>query len=226
MTRLQFDPEGLGHVLLVDDDTGLRESIASVLRFAGYKVQAWDSAAAFLQEVPAVAPAVLVADMRMPGMTGVEMHAILRQRGFAFPVVYISGESTVAQSVRAMKQGAFDFLVKPFGRDELLVVVAAALERDRQQMQHKIRIARADAARASLSPRQRQVHDLLIKGFGNREIMDALSISLPTAKQYKSEVLQKLGVRSLSELIAFSRVVDLAPTMPVNAPNWSDSRTS
>ena len=141
-------------------------------------------------------------------MSGVELHEELKQRGHAFPVIYISGESTVPQTIRAMKQGAFDFLVKPFGRDELLKAVAAAMERHRQQMQETIRIARAKAARLSLSPRELQVHDLLLKGFGNREIMDALSISLPTAKQYKSEVMRKLGARSLSELIAFSQKVD------------------
>jgi two-component system response regulator TtrR len=142
--------------------------------------------------------------MRMPGLSGVELHAELLRLGRLLPVIYISGESTVAQSIQAMKQGAVEFLIKPFGREELLRAVAASLEKDRQQMQHLIKAARAAQARAQLSPREAQVHELMLKGYNNREIMDALQISLPTAKQYKSEVMRKLGARSLSELIALS----------------------
>jgi FixJ family two-component response regulator len=197
--------ESLGHVFLVDDDDGLRESIAELLRSVGYKVQSWQSATDFLEAFPRVVPAVLVTDMRMPGMSGVELHAELIRLGRTVPVVYISGESTVPQSIRAMKQGAFDFLVKPFGREELLRAVAGSLEKDRRQMHDFIRSARFEQARAHLSPREAQVHDLLLKGFGNREIVETLGISLPTAKQYKSEVMRKMGVRSLAELISLGR---------------------
>lgn len=199
--------ESLGHVFLVDDDDGLRESIAELLRSVGYKVQSWQSATDFLEAFPRVVPAVLVTDMRMPGMSGVELHAELIRLGRTVPVVYISGESTVPQSIRAMKQGAFDFLVKPFGREELLRAVAGSLEKDRRQMNDFIRSARFEQARAHLSPREAQVHDLLLKGFGNREIVEALGISIPTAKQYKSEVMRKMGVRSLAELISLGRPI-------------------
>ncbi len=199
--------ESLGHVFLVDDDDGLRESIAGLLRSVGYKVQSWQSATDFLEAFPRVVPAVLVTDMRMPGMSGVELHAELIRLGRTVPVVYISGESTVPQSIRAMKQGAFDFLVKPFGREELLRAVAGSLEKDRRQMNDFIRSARFEQARAHLSPREAQVHDLLLKGFGNREIVEALGISIPTAKQYKSEVMRKMGVRSLAELISLGRPI-------------------
>lgn len=195
----------LGHVFIVDDDDGLRDSIADLLRTVGYKVQSWSSATAFLEAFPRVVPAVLVTDMRMPGMSGVELHAELLRLGRTVPVVYISGESTVPQSIRAMKQGAFDFLVKPFGREELLRTVAGAVEKDRRQMQDFIRSARVAEARTLLSPREAQVHELLLKGFGNREIVETLGISLPTAKQYKSEVMRKMGVRSLAELISLGR---------------------
>lgn len=197
-----------GHVFVVDDDDGLRESVASLLRFVGYQVHCWPAAQPFLQGIPRVAPAVLVTDMRMPGMSGVELHAELIRQGRLVPVIYISGESTVPQTIQAMKQAAFDFLVKPFGREELLAAVAGALERDRRQMQELIRRARFEEARASLSPRQAQVHDLLLQGFGNREIVDALGISMPTAKQYKAEVMHKLGVRSLAELLALNSALN------------------
>lgn len=192
------------YVFLVDDDDVLRNGIEDLLRVVGYQVYSWSNGAAFLAHIPRVAPAVLITDMRMPGLSGVELHAELLRLGRTLPVIYISGESTVAQSIRAMKQGAVEFLIKPFGREELLRAVATSLEKDRQQMQHLIKAARAAQAYAQLSPREVQVHELLLKGYNNREIMDALQISLPTAKQYKSEVMRKLGARSLSELIALS----------------------
>lgn len=200
-----LEPDRPRHVFVVDDDVRLCDSIADLLRVVGYQVQCWHDAASFLASAPEVAPAVLVTDMRMPGMSGVELHSELQRRGRMLPVIYISGESTVPQTIRAMKQGAFDFLIKPFGREELLRTVAAALEKDRQQLLEIIRQSRFEEARSHLSPREAQVHDLLLKGFGNREIVDALGISLPTAKQYKSEVMRKLGVRSLAELMSFGR---------------------
>jgi FixJ family two-component response regulator len=197
-----------GHVFLIDDDHGVRAALSDLLRFAGYELSAWETAEQFLNEMPLHAPAVVLTDMRMPGLSGVEMHVELARRGRNFPVIYLSGESTVPQTVHAMKLGAFDFLTKPFSREQLLTVVASAMEQDRIAMQAVLRRARFNQAQTELSPRERQVHDLLVKGFSNREVMDALGISLPTAKQYKSEVMRKLGVRSLSELMAFARESD------------------
>ena len=204
MSSLQTPDQPSEHVFLVDDDDALRDGIADLLRVVGYQVYSWSYGAAFLADIPRVAPAVLITDMRMPGLSGVELHAELLRLGRTLPVIYISGESTVAQSIQAMKLGAVEFLIKPFGREELLRAVATSLEKDRQQMQHLIKAARVAQARVQLSPREVQVHELMLKGYNNREIMDSLQISLPTAKQYKAEVMRKLAVRSLSELISLS----------------------
>ncbi len=194
-----------GHVFLIDDDHGVRAVLADLLRFAGYEVTIWESAEVFLSQIPMLAPAVVLTDMRMAGMSGLEMHIELTRRGRRFPVIYLSGESTVPQTVQAMKLGAFDFLTKPVSREQLLGVVAAGIEHDRLEMQTVLRQARFKQAQEHLSPRERQVHDLLVRGYSNREIMEALGISLPTAKQYESEVMRKLGMRSLAELMAFSK---------------------
>lgn len=194
----------LGHVYLIEDDEGLRDSLRDLLMFAGYRVQDWPDAPAFLKALPNAAPAVVITDMRMPGLSGVDLHAELIAQGRKMPIVYISGESTVPQSIQAMKLGALDFLVKPFSRDQLLAVVARGIERDRQLMRETIEQARFDESLRSLAPREREVHALLLKGFSNTEIMQAMAISLPTAKQYKSEVMRKLGARSLSQLIQLS----------------------
>lgn len=193
-----------GHVDVVEDDDSLRNSINDLLAFAGYSVRTWRDAESFLDNLPQTAPAVVVTDMRMPGISGLEMHNALVQRGRTMPVIYISGESSVPQTISAMKLGALDFLVKPFTREDLLKAVATGIEKDRNQMRTMIEQARFDESLQHLSRREREVFDLLLKGFSNNEIMSELNISLPTAKQYKSLVMRKLGVRSLSQLMKLS----------------------
>jgi FixJ family two-component response regulator len=190
-----------GHVFIIEDDDALRDSIRDVLSFSGYSVRDWADAPSFLAQLPNAVPAVIVTDMRMPGMTGVEMHAALLAQGRTMPIIYISGESSLQQGIDAMKLGAHEFLIKPFGREDLLRAVASALERDRFQMSRTLERARIEQAVSQLSPRERQVHQLLLRGWNNAEIMNELGISLPTTKQYKSEVLRKLGARTLSQLI-------------------------
>lgn len=191
----------VGHVLIVEDDAQLRKTLQGVLSYAGYEVHSWSDPTEFLDDVPALAPAVIITDMRLPGMSGVELHQVLIARGVAMPVIYVSGESTVQEGIRAMKLGPVDFLLKPFGREDLLRAVAAAIERDRYHMRETLERSRLQQAMSHLSPREREVYHLLIKGYSNGEIMDALRVSLPTAKQYKSRVMHKLGARSLSQLM-------------------------
>lgn len=194
-----------GHIYLIDDEEDLSESLAALLRFAGYHVRCWTDATSFLAQMPNDAPAVVITDMTMPGMSGLELHQALLAQGRQLPVIYISGASTLPQAIGAMKLDPHDFLVKPFSREQLLTSVAAAMERDRMAMRALIDKARMEQALLHLSPRERQVHSLLLKGCNNNEIVDALQISLPTAKQYKSEVMRKLGVRSMSQLMALSK---------------------
>lgn len=192
------------HVYVIDDDPALCKSIGTLLEFAGYQVRTWTEAAQFLAQLPNAAPAVVVTDMRMPGIDGLNLHQALVAQGRTMPVIYMSGESTLQQGIHAMKLGALEFLVKPFTREALLAAVATGIEKDRRNMQDVIEQARFNEQMASLSPRERQVHGLLLQGFSNAEIVEAMNVALPTAKQYKSEVMRKLGVRSLSQLIKLS----------------------
>lgn len=193
-----------GHIDVVEDDDSLRNSITDLLTFAGYQVRSWRDAESFLLHLPQTAPAVVVTDMRMPGLSGLDLHTELINRGRSMPVIYISGESSVSQSIAAMKLGAMDFLIKPFTREDLLKAVAAGIEKDRAQMMTLIEQARFDESLQHLTPRERQVLELLRQGYNNAEIMDSLQISLPTAKQYKSQLMRKLGARSLSQLLRLS----------------------
>jgi FixJ family two-component response regulator len=128
----------------------------------------------------------------------------LLNQGRKIPFVFISGESTVPQAIKAMKQGAVEFLVKPFSRESLLTAVAKAIEIDIQQMHEVVRKSEFEQKLTSLSPRERQVFGLLAKGYSNTELVEELGVALSTVKEYKSEVMYKLRLRSLSELIALN----------------------
>lgn len=194
-----------GHVYLIDDDLEILATLRQLLQFAGYQVRCWSNALDFLQELPNEAPAVVVTDMQMPKMTGLELHQALIEKGRQIPVIYLSGEASVGQAIRAMKHGAHEFLLKPFTREDLLGAISAGLERDRIAMQQHIQKMRIAEALRHLSPREREVHGLMLQGCKNAEIVERLCISLPTAKQYKSEVMRKLGVRSLAQLMELAR---------------------
>jgi len=193
------------HVFLIEDHDELRDDLTHILQFVGYVVHAFPDPVGFLDYDKQLAPAVVVSDMRMPHMTGVELQERLKELRRTIPMVIISGESTDQQIVAAMKNGAIDFLLKPFARESLLAAVAKGIEIDSVAMQNVIRVSEFNEKLKVLSPRERQVFELLSEGFSNKELMESLNISLPTVKQYKSEVMYKLRLRSLAELIALNK---------------------
>lgn len=190
------------HVFVIEDDAPLRASLEDLLACAGYEVQSWSEAASFLKDVPDVAPVVLITDMRMPVVSGVQMHAALKAQGCSIPVIYISGESSLQEGLEAMKLGAVEFLLKPFGRDALLDAVTRGLALARAQRRQAEAAERIAQITTLLTPREREVFSLMLKGFSNLELTNALDISLPTAKQYKTAVMRKLEVRTLSQLMS------------------------
>lgn len=192
------------HVFLIEDHQELQDDLTRILEFVGYVVHSFPDPIQFLEYDKHLAPAVVVSDMRMPNMTGVELQERLKELGRTIPIVIISGESTDQQIIAALKNGAIDFLLKPFARESLLSAVAKGIEIDSAAMQNVIRVSEFNEKLKILSPRERQVFQLLSQGFSNRELMESLNISLPTVKQYKSEVMYKLRLRSLAELIALN----------------------
>jgi FixJ family two-component response regulator len=192
------------YIFLVEDDDELRSDLERALKFCGYTIFAFDNPEQFLSQFKPLVPAVLVTDMRMPKQSGIQLQAELIAKGHKIPIIFISGESTDEQIVKAFKNGAFDFLLKPFSRETFLSAVAKAIEQDSIAMHELIRASSIAVALKTLSPRERQVFNLLAKGYGNRELVEALGISLPTVKEYKSEVMHKLRLRSIAELIAFN----------------------
>ena len=180
----------------------MRTVLKGMLEFLGFQVHVYASAIEFLKVSMQAAPAVIITDMQMPDMSGVELQAELLKRGRQIPIIFISGESTLPQTISAMKQGAIEFLLKPFERDQLLSAVVRGLEQDVAYMRSYVVQTTLAEGLKGLSPREREVFELLAIGFNNLQIQEKLNISLPTAKQYKSEVMRKLNLSSLAHLIA------------------------
>jgi FixJ family two-component response regulator len=195
---------GSKYIFLVEDDDELRSDLERALKFCGYTIFSFANPEQFLSQFKPLVPAVLITDMRMPKQSGVQLQSELIAKGHKIPIIFISGESTDEQIVKAFKNGAFDFLLKPFSREDFLSAVAKAIEQDSIAMHEVIRASSIAAALKTLSPRERQVFNLLAKGYGNRELVEELGISLPTVKEYKSEVMHKLRLRSIAELIALN----------------------
>jgi FixJ family two-component response regulator len=192
------------HIILIDDDDSVRQGLELMLINLGYTVHAFSNAAHFFENTPNVAPCVMVCDMNMPRMTGVELQTELVNQGCSMPIIFISGRASVEQSIQAMKQGAAEFLTKPFTMDELLKAIKHGFELELKSIQNTLKRHALNEQLQKLSPREREVFYLLAKGYNNTEILTTLDISLPTTKQYKSEVMRKLNLNSLSELIALN----------------------
>lgn len=189
------------HVFVIDDDEALCKLVKIMLNKLGYSVHEYGNALAFLKAIPDVSLSIIITDMKMPLMSGIELQAELDRQGRNIPIIFMSGVASVGQSITAMKKGALDFLIKPFKREDLIASVESAFELVEKNNRNSLRKIALEAELKTLSPREKVVFDLLIMGYNNVQIMKTLSISLPTTKQYKSAVMRKLKVSTLAELI-------------------------
>lgn len=199
-----------GHIYLVDDDASIRSALASTLERQGYSAIAYSSAAEFLKYATSVSPAVIVLDMRMPGLSGVELQAELIRHGWTTPIIFISGESLPSQIVQAMKQGAGDFLLKPFSMQDLLTAVDRALEQDRATHTVLIKARAVEKLYATLTRREREVFDAIIAGKTNKQVADEDGSAAATIKLHRARVLSKMQVDSAADLIALTSEIDIS----------------
>jgi two-component system response regulator FixJ len=194
-------------IALIDDDAAVLDSLRMVLANRGMRAACFSSAEAFLAHADAP-PACIVSDVRMPGMSGLELQNGLRDRAVAAPLILITGHGDIAMAVRAIKAGAFEFIEKPFDNEVLLEAIRRALaSRARDQTQQD----RTDdwAARArELSQRQRQVMGLVAQGLSNKEIALQLGLSPRTVENYRAWVMEKMGARNLAELVRMVVVLE------------------
>lgn len=185
----------------------MRASIEGLLRASGWTVEAHASARSFLDRPPPRGPACLILDLHLPDLGGLELQQELLVRAPALPIVFITGQGDIPSTVRAMKAGAVEFLTKPFAADELLAGVAAALRRSASTGEADATRADAAARHASLTPREREVMGHVVSGRLNKQIAAALGLSEATVKLHRGNVMRKLGVTSVADLVRLAAVL-------------------
>ncbi len=191
-------------VLIVDDDAMVREGMQSLVRSIGLRVQMFASAAEFLSaKIPDV-PKCLILDVRMPGQSGLDLHRQLKQADKEIPTIFISGHGDIPMTVRAMKQGAMEFLTKPVRGQDLLDAVQNAIERDRTLRKERAEIEILRRRFESLTPRETEVLNLVVAGLLNKQIADQLGTSELTVKTHRAHVMEKTQADSLANLVRMS----------------------
>lgn len=191
-------PEATVHV--IDDDDAIRDALGWLLRSRGVPARSWASAEAFLAEYSGEMRGCVVLDVRMEGMSGVELFDHLLARGSRLPVIFLTGHGDVPLAVAALKKGAFDFVEKPFNDNDLVDRIVAAVRHD-ESLRQKLETEASVAARlAELTPRERQVMERVLAGDYNKMIADALGIAVRTVEVHRARIFEKMGVRSAVEL--------------------------
>ena len=191
----------VGHVYLIDDDESMRLSLTRMLRELGYLVEEYASAKVFLDKSVPVSPAVILLDMQMPDMTGLDLQESLRKLDRKTPIVFVSGQSHPHQIVQGLKRGALDFLFKPFNLEELLNAVADAIDFDGRQLQRVSIDVETKRDYEKLTPREREVCAWLVKGLLNKDIAVKLGTTDATIKVHKARVMEKMHADSLQTLV-------------------------
>jgi len=201
----------LGFVHIVDDDASFRTAMERRLKHAGYEVETYASAGHLLDRLPcdSVLGCILL-DVRIPGLTGPELQDRLRDLGSTLPIIFLTGYPDVRTTVRTIKAGAEDFLTKPVSSDQLLQAVERAIARHSSTFRQKVTLDVVRAHIATLTPREREVFDLVIRGNPNKKIARALGCTERTIKAHRHRVMEKMQVRSLPELVSLAERIGVA----------------
>lgn len=188
-------------IYVVDDDEAMRDSMSWLLEGEGYRVSCFDSAASFLKARHDAMRGCLVLDVRMPEMSGLELHERLDALGSRLPIIFVTGHGDVPMAVSALQRGACDFIEKPFHNEDLLARIERALELDAQLSARRQRDDVIAHRLEQLTLREREVMDLVVAGRLNKQIADELQISMKTVEAHRARVMEKMGVRTLAELV-------------------------
>ena len=209
MSKINDIPSRLGHVVVIDDDPSVRSSLATLLERSGYDVVLHASADAFLANPIVPSPAVMLIDMRMPGTTGVALQKQLHTLAKHVPVVFASGDSRPEEIIAAMKQGAVDFLLKPFTAQALLDVVARAMGLSEKAAVEAVKLEQVSDRLKRLTPRELEVCHWMVRGYSNQQISNMDGAAPATIKLHRARVMDKMAAQTLPDLIDMLHEIDL-----------------
>lgn len=197
-------------VYIVDDDSAVRDSLGLLMKSVGLECETHESATDFLESYDAARPSCLVADIRMPGMSGIELQQELQSRRSEIPILFITGHGDVPMAVNAMKNGAMDFIQKPFRDQDLLDRIHRALHSDKDRRSSWEEVAEIRERIDRLTPRENEVMEMVIQGHANKVIALDLGVSQRTVELHRARVMHKMGVRSLADLVRIAGRVSQA----------------
>lgn len=207
MTSLNREQESV--VFVVDDDKSLREAISALLRVVGLKVECFASARDFMKSQRPDAASCLILDVRLPGASGLNLQEDLARAGIQIPIIFMTAHADIPMTVRAMKAGAIEFLTKPFRDQDILDAVQAALARDRDRREQEKSTADLRANYSSLTPREREIMELVTAGLMNKQIAGKIGVSEVTVKIHRGNLTRKLGARSIADLVKMAQALGL-----------------